>query len=150
MIERETSDSSLYPPPVDVMTARAANPFTRASEPPVDNFFAPLRDKTMGGCVARCLPALVHENYRLKKEVAALRLRLDSERAYRTDWDLVQQADGRVARTYECKICFEQPIQCVLLPCGHAMSCHTCAYKMGSVCGVCKSEVETVTSLTLV
>jgi hypothetical protein len=104
----------------------------------------------MGGCVARCFHPPLHENDCLKKEVATLRLRLESEQTYRSDWDVVQSADGRVARTYECKICFENPIQCVLLPCGHAMSCHECAHIMGSVCGVCKSQVETVTSLTLV
>ena len=64
------------------------------------------------------------------------------------DFAALDAAERRLARAYECKICFAHPIESVFLPCGHAMCCTSCAASRGT-CPVCVLKVETVTHLTL-
>ena len=54
--------------------------------------------------------------------------RADAARAAaERDWAAVDASAGRLARRYECRICFARPIDAVLLPCGHALCCGPCA-----------------------
>lgn len=46
-----------------------------------------------------------------------------------------------VASVLTCKICRDQPLDTVFVPCGH-MSCQQCADRLES-CGVCRTPIET-------
>lgn len=72
----------------------------------------------------------------------------------RAPWKALDDADHVLARQYECKICFDQPIDTVFLPCGHAMACFSCASRLkregeARACPVCASEIEQDTRLVL-
>ena len=74
---------------------------------------------------------------RLRRENDALRDQLK---------DAQRHAD--LERAYECKICFERPIEVVLLPCGHSLACQRCARTL-DVCCVCLAAVDTRTYLMM-
>ena len=64
----------------------------------------------------------------------------------------VCQANEQVER--ECKICFEQQVDCVLLPCGHACCCYECgiSVKFSSLgglgrCPICRVGIKSVTQI---
>ena len=54
--------------------------------------------------------------------------------------------DSEITRTYECKLCMEQLIEVVFLPCGHTLSCRNCA-KSCKVCPVCNLQIDSKTSI---
>ena len=64
----------------------------------------------------------------------------------------VCQTNEQVER--ECKICFEQQLDCVLLPCGHACCCYECGIrvKFSSLggqgrCPICRVGIKSVTQI---
>jgi len=64
----------------------------------------------------------------------------------------VCQANEQVER--ECKICFEQQLDCVLLPCGHACCCYECGIRvkfssLGGLgrCPICRVGIKSVTQI---
>ena len=64
----------------------------------------------------------------------------------------VCQTNDQVER--ECKICFEQQLDCVLLPCGHACCCYECGIrvKFSSLggqgrCPICRVGIKSVTQI---
>lgn len=63
-------------------------------------------------------------------------------------WNTVDSAESELARRYECKLCMERPIQCVLLPCGHTLSCSVCGVKLAH-CPLCEVIVTGRTVLHL-
>jgi len=44
---------------------------------------------------------------------------------------------------FSCKVCFDRPIQTVLIPCGHEALCKKCSKKM-KVCPICRKAVQRV------
>lgn len=46
----------------------------------------------------------------------------------------------------ECKICFENPIDCVFVPCGHVACCHSCA-KGVKMCPFCRKKIKMVVKM---
>jgi Zinc finger, C3HC4 type (RING finger) len=42
----------------------------------------------------------------------------------------------------DCFICYEKPIDCILVPCGHMVACMECAEKLDGICCICKQESE--------
>ena len=40
-----------------------------------------------------------------------------------------------------CKICYNGPINSVLVPCGHFFACMRCAERLVSSCPICKHEI---------
>jgi Zinc finger, C3HC4 type (RING finger) len=40
-----------------------------------------------------------------------------------------------------CKICFDQQMSMVFLPCGHSLSCPSCATALSS-CPLCRKEIQ--------
>jgi len=82
----------------------------------------------------------------LKERITRLEDTIRAERAHA--WTQSDATGSRLARMYECKVCFDSPIQSVLLPCGHAMMCSSCS-KTCSSCPVCQLEVERVTDIYL-
>ena len=56
----------------------------------------------------------------------------------------------------ECKICFEQQLDCVLLPCGHACCCYECGIRvkfssLGGLgrCPICRVGITSVLQIFL-
>ena len=43
-----------------------------------------------------------------------------------------------------CKICFNGPINSVVIPCGHYFACMRCAGRLESSCPICKQEIRHV------
>eukprot|EP00301_Raphidiophrys_heterophryoidea_P006728 c12692_g1_i1.p3 GENE.c12692_g1_i1~~c12692_g1_i1.p3 ORF type:complete len:172 (-),score=31.52 c12692_g1_i1:318-833(-) len=41
-----------------------------------------------------------------------------------------------------CIVCFERPIECVLIPCGHSCVCMTCSGVLNSECPVCRNRFK--------
>lgn len=79
----------------------------------------------------------------LKKEMHRLRTEV-------CPWSQLdrQYLENKVARQYECKVCFSRPISTAFLPCGHAMACEPCT-KDVSQCPFCSLPIETITRLHL-
>lgn len=69
-----------------------------------------------------------------------IRLRPTPERDYKT----VDEAEKRLARVYECKVCFNAPISAVHVPCGHAVCCSKCAVKMPKRCIICRKKGNSI------
>lgn len=46
-----------------------------------------------------------------------------------------------------CKICFHNTIDVVFLPCGHILSCETCAYREGRCPLRCEDDMSTFTKI---
>ena len=43
----------------------------------------------------------------------------------------------------ECKICFENPVELVFIPCSHAVACKACYEKMNrTLCPCCNQTIE--------
>ena len=103
-------------------------------------------------CMGRRVDEYRKELRRLQVEVDNLRRRLaiaeeECERLYGRE--LLKTNDTCLTKLYECKICMDAPIQCILLPCGHGMCCRLCA-KHIKECPVCRSVVDTVTMIHMV
>ena len=43
-----------------------------------------------------------------------------------------------------CKVCFDRPIETVLLPCGHSLMCLSCSATVGSACPMCRVNIVQV------
>jgi hypothetical protein len=43
-----------------------------------------------------------------------------------------------------CKICFERPIDMVILPCGHLVVCANCADTVKDLCPLCRQPITSV------
>ena len=43
-----------------------------------------------------------------------------------------------------CKICFDRPVETVLLPCGHSLLCQHCAGTVGRTCPMCRVKIQQV------
>ena len=46
-----------------------------------------------------------------------------------------------------CKICYDRPIDCVLLNCGHLAVCLTCSAQIGKTCPMCRQPVAMVKAI---
>jgi hypothetical protein len=40
-----------------------------------------------------------------------------------------------------CKICMENPIDTVMVECGHQVICYTCSPLVGSICPLCRQPI---------
>eukprot|EP00092_Neocalanus_flemingeri_P031137 GFUD01033824.1.p1 GENE.GFUD01033824.1~~GFUD01033824.1.p1 ORF type:complete len:290 (-),score=40.33 GFUD01033824.1:75-944(-) len=52
----------------------------------------------------------------------------------------------------ECKICFDSPVNTVLLPCGHACCCQDCSVRLkfatwDSKCPICRNRIQSISML---
>lgn len=90
-----------------------------------------------------------------QKRIVALeqQLRIAVERAReleerKTQEQLLNGADDRLERLYECKLCMTLPISCVFLPCGHTLACQSCAQHV-KTCPLCDSKIEDLTMIHL-
>lgn len=61
------------------------------------------------------------------------------KRLYRDKTNL-QQEEGAAAEERLCRICMDAPIDCVLLECGHMVTCTNCGKRM-SECPICRQYV---------
>jgi len=43
-----------------------------------------------------------------------------------------------------CKVCFENPIDTVILECGHQVICHDCSKDIGSLCPLCRGPISKI------
>lgn len=60
-----------------------------------------------------------------------------TNQAFSNDGSHIDDIDDKQA----CKICMEREINCVLLECGHMLSCVTCGRKLAE-CPVCRQNVS--------
>ena len=49
--------------------------------------------------------------------------------------------------TLMCKICMEEPIKSLLLPCGHAVACDSCLKQLPSECPICRLKITEVKTI---
>ncbi|RUS84286.1 hypothetical protein EGW08_007930 [Elysia chlorotica] len=59
----------------------------------------------------------------------------------------VGERDGPDDLTLDCKVCWEQPVNCVLYTCGHMCLCFDCAVKIRSqngLCPICRQAIVDV------
>lgn len=61
-------------------------------------------------------------------------------RLYKDKANLQQAVDGPPAEELLCRICMDSPIDCVLLECGHMITCTNCGKRM-SECPICRQYV---------
>jgi len=59
---------------------------------------------------------------------------------------------GNIGTKLECKVCLDQSVNTVLLPCGHACCCQDCSVKLkfttwDAKCPICRSRIQTVSML---
>ena len=83
--------------------------------------------------------------------LADLRVENEHLRAQsRKQMQQLQQLSEKVEKEpqYECRICMDEPIQCVFLPCGHCMACMSCA-RTATHCPVCNEGVFALTPIYL-
>lgn len=52
-----------------------------------------------------------------------------------------------VNRRFECKICLDSIVSVVFLPCGHCMTCKSCALSF-STCPMCRMNIDEKTYIT--
>lgn len=43
-----------------------------------------------------------------------------------------------------CKVCFESPIDTVILSCGHQIVCSGCSKVVGNLCPLCRQPIEKI------
>ena len=43
-----------------------------------------------------------------------------------------------------CKICFEKPIDTVILECGHQIVCELCSGSVGNLCPLCRQPITRI------
>jgi hypothetical protein len=55
--------------------------------------------------------------------------------------------DTDVRRMFECKICFDDLVSIVFLPCGHCMSCKKCSTTF-TKCPMCAIPIDNITYVT--
>eukprot|EP00092_Neocalanus_flemingeri_P011981 GFUD01012916.1.p1 GENE.GFUD01012916.1~~GFUD01012916.1.p1 ORF type:complete len:283 (-),score=46.76 GFUD01012916.1:55-903(-) len=64
----------------------------------------------------------------------------------------VSLEEGKFQDKLECKICFDSPVNTVLLPCGHACCCQDCSVKLkfatwDSKCPICRNRIQSISML---
>ncbi|KAI9593992.1 hypothetical protein BDF19DRAFT_143213 [Syncephalis fuscata] len=52
-----------------------------------------------------------------------------------------------VPTEWRCRICYEQPISHVIIPCGHAVTCEKCALTLNEHCCVCRRAITQIIRL---
>ena len=55
--------------------------------------------------------------------------------------------DTELCRLFECKLCFDNLVSTVFLPCGHCMSCKECAVEF-TKCPLCAVPIDDITYVT--
>lgn len=53
-----------------------------------------------------------------------------------------RQEDARTTACLECRICFDRPVNVLLLPCKHLVMCELCAAMSNKTCPVCRAGVS--------
>lgn len=43
-----------------------------------------------------------------------------------------------------CKVCFEKPIDTVILECGHRVVCEGCSGDLGPICPLCRQTITRI------
>jgi hypothetical protein len=61
-------------------------------------------------------------------------------------WKTLDAATSSLASQYECKLCMNEQIQVVIIPCGHAMSCRSCIENT-NLCPICRCDIQNTTSI---
>lgn len=56
--------------------------------------------------------------------------------------------DGKV-----CVICYDDPRECLFIPCGHCIACHACAIRImkqeGKSCPICRGTIDKMSKLQI-
>lgn len=91
----------------------------------------------MGGCLSshKAENSLLEENAFLRHRIETLLHQNESKN------------DTEMHRMFECKICFDDLVSTVFLPCGHCMSCKKCAATF-DMCPLCAVPIHDVTYVT--
>lgn len=91
----------------------------------------------MGSCLSshEREKTLLEENTFLRHRIETLLLQTASKN------------DTEVRRLFECKICFDDLVSTVFLPCGHCMSCKKCAAEF-TKCPLCAVPTDAITYVT--
>ena len=55
-----------------------------------------------------------------------------------------RQEDARATSCLECRICFDRPVNTLLLPCKHLVMCESCAAMSNKTCPVCRGRVSEI------
>ena len=55
-----------------------------------------------------------------------------------------QQEDARATSGLECRICFDRPVNVLLLPCKHLVMCESCAAMSNKTCPLCRGRVSEI------
>ena len=92
----------------------------------------------MGSCLSshQRKNSLLEENKYLRHRVEELLLQ-----------NVSKNNDTEMRRLFECKICFDDIVSTVFLPCGHCMTCKNCATTF-SKCPLCAVPIDNVTYVT--
>lgn len=104
-------------------------------------------------CLLAVFRALTGETDRevreLRHALAEARASLDDQKQACAVVAFRAVGDEALVRCYECKVCFDAPIQCVFLPCGHALCCAECG-AAPQHCPLCALEIEARTAIVFV
>ena len=55
-----------------------------------------------------------------------------------------RQEDARATSSLECRICFDRPVNVLLLPCKHLVMSDSCAAMSNKTCPLCRSRVSEI------
>lgn len=86
---------------------------------------------------------LKEEIERLERELERVQLAKAEERRSKDD---ARRRESEWESKWECKVCMENDVESVFLPCGHAMACSSCSGRLRD-CPVCRSPVTGVTQI---
>ena len=53
-----------------------------------------------------------------------------------------QQEGVRATSCLECRICFDRPVDVLLLPCKHLVMCSSCAAMSNRTCPLCRERIS--------
>jgi len=53
----------------------------------------------------------------------------------------IKAENERLREIQTCKICMERPVNTTLLPCGHLVSCDSCARRLAK-CPICRTRIQ--------
>lgn len=76
------------------------------------------------------------------------RIRRLNEEAVRRRRDASQRSRRRCARDrqlnelQQCLVCYQNPREIILLPCGHVCLCLDCSERINDLCPVCRAEIQ--------
>ncbi|KAJ9068542.1 hypothetical protein DSO57_1027630 [Entomophthora muscae] len=91
----------------------------------------------------------VIEKAPLVQKVVALVASIKDDEKAKTSHDSILLEEHKLNSGFEdednlCKICFEQPANCVLLECGHSISCVECGkelMRLNQPCPICRTDI---------